>query len=304
MKQILILIAIFLSVSTLTSSARAADLIVNGSFETGSFAGWTFTNPATIFRPWAVTGSGFGGDDGNGFTPVPTATIVQHGAFSAWNGVTAGSNESFVLYQQVTIPAGQSASVQWIDRYQMNYTQFCGSPGTPCGTAQYFVEITNTAGTVLQTLHTVTTPNNSNTNTGFVLRYVNLGTTYAGQTIRLRFRTLTTLSFRGPGQLEIDNVRLNAPAIASPTAAAASIGGRVLTNEGIPIAKSTVTLTDSAGNARTVLTNPFGYYSFADLPTGQTYVVAVANKRFLFPNSPRVISLQDDLTSLDFTAAP
>lgn len=304
MKQILILIVIFASLFTLTSSVRAADLIVNGSFETGNFTGWTFQNPLTIFRPWAVTGSGFGGDDGNGFTPVPTPTIVQHGAFSAWNGVTAGTNESFVLYQQVTIPAGQSASVQWIDRYQMNYTQFCGTPGTPCGTAHYFVEITNTAGTVLQTLLSITTANNSNTNTGYILRYVNLGTAYAGQTIRIRFRTLVTMSFRGPGQLEIDNVRLHSPAIASPTSAAASIGGRVLTSEGMPIAKSIVTLTDSAGNSHTTLTNPFGYYNFANLPTGQTYVVAVANKRFIFPNSPRVISLQDDLTGLDFTAAP
>lgn len=301
MRQILILIAIFTTFATLTSSARGAELLTNGGFETGSFTGWTFVNAATNFRPWTVSGSGFGGDDGNGFFPVPTSTMVQQGSFSAWNGVTAGAGQSFTLHQQVTVPAGQTLSVQWIDRYQMNHTQFCS---TSCGTAQYFVEITNTSGTVLQTLYSVTTPTNTNTNTGFVTHYALLGTTYAGQTIRLRFRTLVQNSLQGPGQLEIDNVRLQAPAVLNPTSATASLGGRVLTSEGMPIAKSTVTLTDSTGNTQTTLTNPFGYYNFTDMPTGQTYVVAVANKRFLFPGSPRVISLQDDLTGLDFTAAP
>jgi len=291
----------FLATVLLTGTAKGVDLITNGSFETGNFTGWTATNAASAWKLWAVSASGAGGDDGGSYSPVPTFTAVQHGTRSAWNGVAAGAGQSFTLFQQVTIPAGQSASVQWIDRYQMNYTQFCS---TGCGTAQYIVEITNTSGVVLQTLYTVTTPTNSNSNTGYVTHFVNLGMGYGGQTIRIRFRTLVSLSLQGPGQVEIDNVRLNAPAVLNPTAAEVSLGGRVSTSDGTAMSGATVTLSDSTGNSRTAITSPLGYYNFTEVPTGQTYLVTATRKRFIFPDSPRVISLQDDLTNVDFVASP
>lgn len=297
------LILLFFSYTSSTSIS-AAELITNGGFETGSFTGWTFQNPSTIFRPWQVTTSGFGGDDGAGFNPVPTATTVQQGAFNAWNGVTAGANESFVLFQQFTVPAGQSLSIHWLDKYQMNYTQYCGSASTPCGTAHYYVEITNTSGTVLQNLYRITTQNNSNTNTGWQNHNINLGNSYAGQTIRIRFRTLTTLSFRGPGQVEIDNVRVQSPGLLVPTAADSTVSGRVTTNEGLGISFANVTLTDQTGNVRTAVTNQFGVYSFDEVEAGQTYIVAVGHKKYVFPNNPQVISVSNDTTEVDFQANP
>jgi Carboxypeptidase regulatory-like domain len=305
MKRNLFLLVVLALISLLLpQSIKAVDLITNGSFETGNFSGWTATNASSAWRLWAVSPSGAGGDDGIGYSPVPTATVVQHGTRSAWNGVTAGANQSFTLVQQVTIPAGQSASIQWIDRYQLNYTQFCGSGANPCGTGHYFVEITNTSDVVLQTLYNVNTANNSNSNTGYVTHYALLGAAYAGQTIRVRFRTLVTSALEGPGQVEIDNVRLNAPAVFNPSSAEASVGGRVITNDGSGISKANVTLTDSTGISRTAVTNPAGYYNFTDLPTGRTYVLSVSNKRYVFTNSPRVITLQDDLADVDFVASP
>lgn len=89
-----------------------------------------------------------------------------------------------------------------------------------------------------------------------------------------------------------------------PTAASASIGGRVLTSDGNGISKVTVTLVDNTGQARTYLTNGFGYYSFEGLTTGETYTISVRDKRHQFNPSTRVVSLQDNLSDADFTAEP
>jgi len=303
MKKMFYLVLVFLTVSY-GNRSHAADLIVNGSFETGNFTGWTATNPASAWRLWAVSASGAGGDDGSGYTPVPTATVVQHGTRSAWNGVTAGANTSFVLSQDVTIPAGQTASVQWVDRYQLNYTQFCGSGANPCGTGDYFVEILNTSNVLQRTLYTVHTANNTNSNTGYVTHYVLLGTAFAGQTIRLRFRTLVSNTLEGPGQVEIDNVRLNAPAVLNPSAAGVMVDGRILSNDGRGIAGTAVSLTAANGTRRNAITSSLGYYHFEDVETGGTYIIAVVNKRYLFPDSPRVVVINDQLSELNFTAIP
>jgi hypothetical protein len=89
-----------------------------------------------------------------------------------------------------------------------------------------------------------------------------------------------------------------------PTAASASIGGRVLSSDGRGIAKVTVTLVDGTGNTQTYLTNGFGYYSFEGLGTGQTYTVSVRNKKYTFNPSSRVVSLEDNINDADFTAEP
>ncbi|MGC2235788.1 MAG: lamin tail domain-containing protein [Pyrinomonadaceae bacterium] len=89
-----------------------------------------------------------------------------------------------------------------------------------------------------------------------------------------------------------------------PTAANASIGGRVLSSDGLGISKVTVTLVDGSGTARTSLTNGFGYYSFDSLGTGQTYTLSVRNKRYTFNPSTRVVSLEDNIGDADFTAEP
>lgn len=278
-------------------NAKAAELITNGGFETGNFTGWTAVNPAEFFRPWAVSGSGAGGNDGGTFVPVPNATSVQQGSFNAWNGVTAGAGQSHLLYQDITIPTGFFVRFTWLDRYQMNYTQFCS---TGCGTATYAVEILNTSNVLLQTLYIVNTLTNTNTNTGWVSHSVNL-TAYQGQTIRVRFRTTVSVRLQGPGQLEVDAVSVQT---LQPTAANVSVGGRVLTNEGAGISRVSVTLTNSAGVSRSVTTNTFGYYNFDEVASGETYILTVNNKKYFFADSPRVVNVQNDLKDVDFRASP
>lgn len=285
---------IFVSLGYSAKTVSAAELLTNGSFETGNFTGWTIANAAGSWMDWQNNVSGAGG----GFNP-PYVTAPQAGTRSVWNGVTATANQQYSMYQQVTIPAGQLATLQWKDRFQMNLADFCTSPAS-CGQAFYFVEVTNTSNVVLQTLYSVTAPALAKIDTGWVTHTVNLSA-YAGQTIRIRFRDYATATFAGPGQAEIDAVSLNAFV---PTAAGVSVGGRVLDSNGNGLARQIVGLTDGAGSTRTTVTNSFGGYRFDEVRVGETYIVTVVSKKFLFTDSPRAISVQDELTAVDFMAGP
>ncbi|MBS1795948.1 MAG: carboxypeptidase regulatory-like domain-containing protein [Acidobacteria bacterium] len=294
MKKIFLLYGLLLLLLPL--NAHAAELITNGGFETGSFTGWTVVNNSGYWIPWSIGTTGQTTNDGS-FTPVPTTMIVQQGTRVAYNGIAGSAGSPFLLSQDVAIPAGFNVRMTWIDRYQLNYTQFCS---TTCGTATYAVEILNTSNVLLQTLYTVTTLTNTNTNTGYVNHTANLSL-YGGQTIRIRFRASVTVTFAGPGQLEVDAVSVQT---LTPTAANASVGGRVSSADGTGLARVTVTMTGSNGVSRSATTNSFGYYKFDDVPTGDTYIVAAGSKKYLFPNSPRVVSVQNDLTDVDFAATP
>ncbi len=228
---------------------------------------------------------------------MPTATSVQQGSFEAHESI-ASNPGSFFLYQDVTIPAGNGAQLQWMHKYQMNLSTYC--TGAACGTATFAVEILNTSNVLLQTLYTITTPGSSNTNTGWTTNFANLSA-FAGQTIRIRFRTSVTVSYAGPGRIEIDGVSLNA---FPPTAANVTVGGRVLTDVGGGISRVTVILTDSAGNSKTAVTNTFGYYKFDQVTAGGTYILTVSNKKYLFADSPRVVNVQNELSDIDFRASP
>jgi hypothetical protein len=86
------------------------------------------------------------------------------------------------------------------------------------------------------------------------------------------------------------------------TAAAVSVGGRILSASGRGISGATVTLFAADGMRRRALTGAFGYYRFDDIPAGQTVVVSVSSKRFSFAEPSRAVNVGDELTDLNFTA--
>jgi hypothetical protein len=92
--------------------------------------------------------------------------------------------------------------------------------------------------------------------------------------------------------------------ILSPTAANVSIGGRVLTANGQGISRAIISMTDASGNQRSASTNSFGYYRFAEVPAGQTYILTVISRRYSFVNSSQVVSVADDNGEINFTAEP
>jgi hypothetical protein len=298
MKRIIVVLAVLATAGLLAPAARSAELITNGGFETGNFTGWTPTNAANPWINWNVSGPGAGG----GFIPVPVATSPPQGVRVAWQGIAANAGSPFTLDQTVTIPPAATASIMWRHRFQMNLSEFCGGSGEPaCGNAVYSVQVLNTSNTVLQTLYTITAPGAANTDTGWRLNLRSLNA-FAGQTIKIRFITTVSITWAGPGQLEVDAVSIQTPAVV--TAANATISGRLTTSDGTPVNGGIVSLSGGNGESRTAMSNPFGYYVFNDVPTGLTYVIGATSRRYFFPDSPVAITLSGDLTNVNFQASP
>lgn len=88
------------------------------------------------------------------------------------------------------------------------------------------------------------------------------------------------------------------PVLSAP----AQVGGRVVDANGYGISKAQVKISGGdLSEPMTVITNPFGYYSF-EVPSGQTYIVRVGSKNYTFSNPTRVINVNDNVSDLDFTA--
>lgn len=97
---------------------------------------------------------------------------------------------------------------------------------------------------------------------------------------------------------------LSTTAVTQPSAAPASVTGRVTDAYGRGIYGARVTLVNAtSGAAATALTNSFGYYRFNEVPTGDFYVMSVSARRYLFVNGTTSFSLEDNLAGIDFQAS-
>lgn len=181
---------------------RTADnLLINGSFEAGVLGGWTAYTTGVPFLPWEVSLAGAGA----GFEMAPTQP--QDGSFVAWNGFDGDGPMQFVLYQDVVIPASAStATLAWQDRAQWNF--FVGTQTQP---RVYEVQIRDPlTDAVLATLHSYSTGIDAGLgDSGWVSHTADLSA-FVGSVIRVQFQADIPESFTGPGQLEIDGVRLEA----------------------------------------------------------------------------------------------
>jgi len=90
--------------------------------------------------------------------------------------------------------------------------------------------------------------------------------------------------------------------VMTPTAAAVSVGGRVMSSDGRGVSKAMVIMIDDAGAIHQALTSPFGYYRFDDVTAGRTVIIGVSAKRYTFGDSPRVVTVLNDLTEVDFVS--
>ena len=88
----------------------------------------------------------------------------------------------------------------------------------------------------------------------------------------------------------------------SPTAAPATVSGRVTDPTGSPLSHARITISDQTGVTWTGLSTSLGEYSIEGIPVGGTYMISATHKRYTF--SPQVISVQDDLGGINFTAEP
>ncbi len=89
------------------------------------------------------------------------------------------------------------------------------------------------------------------------------------------------------------------------TAAPVSIAGRVTDANGLGIPSARVILAKaSTGERVQLITNPFGYYRFADIDGGEIYVISVSAKGFLFDPETLVVTADTNLADVDFHAMP
>jgi len=91
---------------------------------------------------------------------------------------------------------------------------------------------------------------------------------------------------------------------AAPTAASVSIGGRVMTASGRGIRNVYITLTDSNGNTRMAVSSSFGYYRFADVAAGETYIISARGKRYTFIQPTQLLNINEDTDGINFIANP
>ena len=116
-----------------------------------------------------------------------------------------------------------------------------------------------------------------------------------GTSTPITITDLQVMEFAVPGTVIPGTITIGAT-----TAADTTISGRVTTQSGRPISGARVALLNDAGSVSFALTNPFGYFRFEGVPTGETYVVNVLSKRYTFQS--RVINVGEEVTSLDFVA--
>lgn len=129
-----------------------------------------------------------------------------------------------------------------------------------------------------------------------------------GSTVQIRFRAASDSVSGGTGWF-IDNIAFAGvvetpfgtliPDLA-PTAAPVSVSGRVTNSSGRYLYRVTVSMTDGQGVTRTAVTSPFGYFEFDNVRPGSTYIFQANAKGYRF--APRVVSVNDNLSDVDFTA--
>lgn len=91
----------------------------------------------------------------------------------------------------------------------------------------------------------------------------------------------------------------------APTSAGALISGRVITADGRGITNAVLTLSGGAlFTPRTIQTSGFGYFTFEDVEIGQSYVLTIKSKRFMFSQNSQFIALMDNVTGIVFQAVP
>ena len=122
-------------------------------------------------------------------------------------------------------------------------------------------------------------------------------TVYTGGTVNAVTHTATA-----PG---VTNFSLWGAGLLAPSAANASLSGRVMTAGGNGI--SNVRVVISGNNLPQPLvtrTSSFGYFGFDNLETGETYIVTVNSKRFVFTQPSRIVTLNDSIDDFDFISEP
>lgn len=96
----------------------------------------------------------------------------------------------------------------------------------------------------------------------------------------------------------VANAPINAGQTFIPTAADASISGRVVTFDGRAIPNAVLTFTDSTGRVLTARSSPFGYFKVQGIESGGTVTVTITSKGYEF--APSVLTIGSSIEDAVF----
>jgi Zn-dependent metalloprotease len=155
-----------------TTGGGGTERITNGGFEGTS-------------SPWVLAGS------------VTYSSGAYPHSGTSYMILNAADSSTATLYQTVTIPSGTAPSLNfWLN---VTTSEATGDPVYD----RLYIEVRNTAGTLLTTLATFSNQN-SGTAGVYVLRGPYSLSAYAGQTVRIQFRGTTDVSL--PTSFRVDDV--------------------------------------------------------------------------------------------------
>ncbi len=112
-------------------------------------------------------------------------------------------------------------------------------------------------------------------------------------------QTLRNLTITNPDGQSV--TRSNIISVNVPTAATATVSGKVINYFGRGVARARVSMTNANGETITSFTNGFGAFSFKGVPAGQDYVFNVSSKEYRFSNA-QLRLITDDTNDLLFVA--
>jgi hypothetical protein len=73
------------------------------------------------------------------------------------------------------------------------------------------------------------------------------------------------------------------------------VDGKVLSSDGRGLRNVIVSITNSQGVTITATTSSFGFYSFENMPTGETYTLRVASRLFRFAQQTKQVDCSQTL---------
>jgi PKD repeat protein len=202
--------------------------IINGSFETGDFSGWIVSDLADPYWPLSVVGSGvrtwppF-------FTTVPTDGALV--ALTGFDGCPGGSAPGPTKNVSIPSPSENISLAQDVSitpcTALLMFDYRAAWDLIPFGSAldrHFRVEVQPVGGgTTLQSWTILTAQAGTNVNdTGNKAGSVDLSA-YVNQDVRIVFAWDIPECYTGPGQFQLDNVRLSSPVIHATSGEGGSI---------------------------------------------------------------------------------
>jgi hypothetical protein len=107
-----------------------------------------------------------------------------------------------------------------------------------------------------------------------------------------------------PGSFGVSHVVFCYGIQLAPSAGQASISGRVMDAGGRPVAGAVIQLWNvSTGVYRNATSGSMGYYTIAEVPVSDFYVLTATHGRLSFDNNTRSFTVNDDVTDVDFVQA-